>query len=218
VSTPIRAVFLDFDGVLVDSEPLHYECWAQVLRPLGIIFSQEDYNARYVGVSNRAMVQDLCSRFGRAGGQDFYEAQYREKKVLYAGRSATELRIPADLTSLLLTPTNGLDFGVVTSSNKSEVEPCLIAAGIRDRLAVLVCDRDVQRLKPEPDPYLKALELLNAQRGEALPAGSCLVVEDSGPGVESAQRAGMQVLLVRHPDEVARRLQVILADNRYYVK
>ncbi len=218
MSTPIRAVFLDFDGVLVDSEPLHYECWAQVLRPLGIAFSQEDYTARYVGVSNRAMVLDLCDRFGRPGGQDFFEAQYREKKVLYAARAPNELRIPADLTSLLLTPRNGLDFGVVTSSNKSEVEPCLIAAGIRDRLAVLVCDRDVQRLKPEPDPYLKALELLNAQGGGTLPASSCLVVEDSGPGVESARRAGMQVLQVRHPDEVAGRLQVVLADNRYYVK
>jgi HAD superfamily hydrolase (TIGR01509 family) len=218
VSLPIRAVFLDFDGVLVDSEPLHYECWAQVLRPLGIIFSQEDYNARYVGVSNRAMVQDLCARFGRPEGQDFYEAQNDKKKVLYAGRAATELRIPADLISLLLTPRDGLAFGVVTSSNRSEVEPCLIAAGIRDQLAVLVCDRDAQRLKPEPDPYLKALELLNAQRGETLPAGSCLVVEDSGPGVESARRAGMPVLHVRHPDEVATRLQTYLADNRYYVK
>lgn len=218
MSTPIRAVFLDFDGVLVDSEPLHYECWAQVLGPLGIVFSQEDYRARYVGVSNRAMVLDLCERFGRPGGHDFFEAQYREKKVLYAARAQTELRIPADLTNLLLTPRNGLYFGVVTSSNKSEVEPCLNAAGIRDRLEVLVCDRDVQRLKPEPDPYLKALELLNAQRGETLPANSCLVVEDSGPGVESGRRAGMQVLQVRHPDEVACRLQVILADNRYYVK
>ena len=217
MTTPIRAVFLDFDGVLVDSEPLHYECWAQVLRPLGIVFSQEDYTARYVGVSNRAMVQDLCDRFGRPGGRDFFEAQYREKKVLYARRAATELRIPADLIGLLLTPGNSLDFGVVTSSNKSEVEPCLIAAGIRDRLAVLVCDRDVQRLKPEPDPYLKALELLSA-RGETLRASSCLVVEDSGPGVESAQRAGMQVLQVRHPDEVASRLQMVLSDNQYYVK
>ena len=218
MSTPIRAVFLDFDGVLVDSEPLHYECWAQVLRPLGIVFSQEDYNARYVGVSNRAMVQDLCRRFGRPGGQDFYEAQNSKKKVLYAARAVTQLRIPADLTSLLLTPRNGLHFGVVTSSNKSEVEPCLIAAGIRERLAVLVCDRDVQRLKPEPDPYLKALELLNAQRGGTVSASSCLVVEDSGPGVESATRAGMQVLQVRHPNEVASRLGLILSDNRYYVK
>ena len=72
----IRAVFLDFDGVLVDSEPLHYECWSQVLRPLGIVFSRDDYMARYVGVSNRAMVEDLCRRFGLPGGSVFFQAQY----------------------------------------------------------------------------------------------------------------------------------------------
>jgi HAD superfamily hydrolase (TIGR01509 family) len=91
---------------------------------------------------------------------------------------------------------------VVTSSNRAEVEPILEKAGLLAYLKAAVYGGDVARLKPAPDPYLKAAELLGAKRP--------LVIEDSDAGEESGRAAGFDVLRVREscevPDALRQRL------------
>jgi HAD superfamily hydrolase (TIGR01509 family) len=91
----------------------------------------------------------------------------------------------------MLTSLSDLRLGVVTSSNRREVEPVLAAAGIRDCFDVLVCGNDVRAQKPSPEPYLKAVQLLGTS--------SAVAVEDSDASVESAQAAGMEVIRVAGP-------------------
>jgi beta-phosphoglucomutase len=193
----IRAIFFDFDGVLVDSEPLHWETWSNVLRPQGIQVSLEDYRRRFIGVSNRAMIRDLCREAGRQFDPEEFQLWYAEKRALYAQR---DLRVPADLARLIREGLSGFRLGVVSSSRRSEVEPYLVRAGVRERLEILVCAEDAAQLKPSPEPYRKAAALAG------LPAPDCLAVEDSDAGEQSAAGAGMQVLRVAAPEEVAARL------------
>ena len=115
----IRAIFFDFDGVLVDSEPIHYETWSAVLAPKGIRVSFEDYCRRFIGVSNREMIRALCQDHARPFDLDLFQAWYAEKRALYDHK---ELDIPPDLVEFIRNGLNGYLLGVVSSSRHSEVD------------------------------------------------------------------------------------------------
>ena len=89
MSARYDAVLFDFDGVLVDSEPLHHECWSEVLKRFGLGLTWEDYAANCIGVSDRNMIQALCDIHGR---QDLFERKrlfLPDDRRVY-GRSGTD--------------------------------------------------------------------------------------------------------------------------------
>ena len=92
---------------------------------------------------------------------------------------------------------------MVSSSSASEIEPLLVAGGIRGHFDTIVGGSDVQRHKPAPEPYLLAASRLGVDRA--------LVLEDSAAGIASGRAAGFEVLTVRHPSEVAGLLRDRLA-------
>ncbi len=200
-----RAILFDFDGVLVDSEPLHWETWAEVLKPEGIELSLEEYRRRFIGVSSREMMRLLWQERGRPFDQHLFQSWYARKRALYATR---ELRVSQEVAQFIRNELGQYRLGVVSSSRRSEVEPYLVRSGIRERLEVLVCAEDAAELKPSPAPYRRAAEAMN------LPPEQCLAVEDSEAGVASATGAGMQAVRVAGPGSVVS----IVSDKIYYVK
>jgi sugar-phosphatase len=92
---------------------------------------------------------------------------------------------------------------VVSSSSASEIEPLLVAAGIREHFDTIVGGEMVKRHKPAPEPYLLAAERLGVERA--------WVLEDSAAGIASGKAAGFEVIAVKHPREVAGMLREILA-------
>ena len=198
----IRAIFFDFDGVLVDSEPLHWKTWADVLKTKGIELGYEDYLRRFIGVSSREMLRILWQDLGRPFDTEVFQAWYAEKRALFR---RGDLRVPPELAGFIAGRLSGYRLGVVSSSRRSEVEPYLASAGLRPRMDILVCAEDVTHLKPSPEPYRKASELAG------LAPGDCLVVEDSDAGEQSAREAGMQAVRVMAPGEVEERLRTVLS-------
>lgn len=207
---PIRAIFFDFDGVLADTEPLHYQCWAQVLAPQGISFTWPHYVSEMVGLSNRQMVELLCRQAGKTYSRDFFERCYAEKKVLYQGQ-ILDCPMPDQLLGFVREQGSRYKMAVVSSSSRCEVEPPLISRRVRQYFSALVCEEDVENHKPAPDPYLHALCVVNTGASRKIAAAECLVVEDSGPGLEAGCRAGMRVLRVPSPSEVLELVERQLA-------
>ena len=122
-------------------------------------------------------------------------AQYPRKKELFRGMITQNVPLAEREHLELLQELHGkLPMAVVSSSNRREVEPALQVAGIRDFFDVLVCGSEVANLKPAPDPYLKAAELLQSTRP--------LVVEDSAAGVKSAQAAGFDFVRIASVGEM----------------
>ena len=197
-------IFFDFDGVLADTEPLHWQCWSEILAGYGIHLSWEYYARSCVGVSDRDMLDALRRLADRPVALDALLAEYPRKKELFRARVAAESPIPQS-TVEFLRGLEGHRLAVVSSSARTEIEPLLDRAGIREMFQVLVCGEDVTRLKPAPDPYLRAAELTGSSRA--------LVVEDSAAGVESARRAGMDWVKVENaaamPELVRRKLGLI---------
>jgi beta-phosphoglucomutase len=195
------AILFDFDGVLVDSEPVHYLCWTEILAPFGIELPWEYYERHCIGVSDRAMIQTLVTLGGKPElFDDIYEL-YPKKKQLFRDRMLVDPPMPPETRALIQTLTEP-PVAVVTSSGQTEVEPILDRLGLLPRFSTTVYGGDVERLKPAPDPYLLAA----ARMGAKTP----LVIEDSDAGVASGTAAGFTVTRVSHAREVAGRLRTEL--------
>ena len=198
----LEAIFFDFDGVLLDTEPVHWACWAEVLAPAGLILTWDYYRDHCIGIDDRDMLRAMARQADPPRDWDSLWALYPAKKLLFQARMSVPPFEPA-LAGMLPGLHRQFKMAVVSSSSCSEIAPLLVAGGIREHFDTIVGGDDVNRHKPAPDPYLLAASRLGVD--------TALVLEDSAAGIASGRAAGFEVLTVRHPAEVAGLLRERLA-------
>lgn len=196
------AILFDFDGVLLDSEPLHAGCWAEVLAPFGVSLTWEEYGARYVGLDDRLMLRMIAEEAVPPLDWEILWAQYPAKKELFRLRMENPVFAPG-LPQLLERLRQEYKLAVVSSSARMEIEPPLETCNLRRYFQALVDGGAVERHKPAPDPYLLAARLLDARQP--------LVVEDSPPGIASGKAAGFDVLAVKSAADMPELLLTCLS-------
>lgn len=182
----IEAVVFDMDGVLVDSEPMHYASTNEVLAVRGAFLEQDAYD-RCRGMSESAFFSLLAERFGLDEDPERLANERVRASLL---RLASEPLLPmhgADACLLALS-SEGYALALASAARKLQVDLVVDKLGIRRLLGAIVSLDDVTRGKPEPDLFLEA-----ARRLDRDPA-HCLVVEDAVHGVEAAVAAGMSVV------------------------
>ena len=189
-----EAILFDFDGVLLDSEPVHCACWAEVLAPLGVTVEWEYYRQYGVGVDDREMLRTMAARSDPPRNWEELWAQYPAKKRLFQARMAQAPPFDPSLDGFLGRLHSAYKLAVVSSSATAEIALLLTAGGIRRHFDTLVCGEDVQHHKPAPDPYLLAAQRLGVR--------SALVVEDSQVGMASGRAAGFEVVAVKGPADL----------------
>ena len=204
----LRAIIFDFDGIIVDSEPLILKLTQQMAAQEGWTVTEDDYYRHYLALDDRGIIEHLYSSHGRP-----IDARRRDELVEW------KARVYAELIRDGLTPLPGaLEFvrnvarqfplAIASGSLRSEIEYLLSKLGLRDAFQVLVTANEVERSKPEPEVFLKALaglrELprLRSGPGEGslphLSAPECLVIEDAPGGIRAAHSAGMKCLALAH--------------------
>lgn len=192
------AILFDFDGVLADTEPLHFRCWRDILGPYGIELDWNTYADSCIGISDRLMLTRFCDRTSpRVEVQKLLD-EYPLKRERFRELILRELPFFTGCRAFL-DSLEGYKLAVVSSSGRGEIEPALHRAGLLDCFETLVFGGDVRELKPAPEPYLLAAARLKARRP--------LVVEDSEAGVESARAAGFDCIRVKSPAEVPAAIQ-----------
>ncbi len=182
------AILFDFDGVLADSEPVHFACWKEILAPLGVNLDWDFYRDYCIGMADGDMLRSMATRCDPPRAWEDLMARYPEKKELFRGRMLSNPPFAPGLSGILERLHKSYKLAVVTSSGRTEVEPVLEAAGLRPYFDAMVCGREAGALKPAPEPYLLAAKLLGAVRP--------LVVEDSEPGLAAAKAAGFEAVAV----------------------
>ncbi len=193
------SILFDFDGVLADTEPIHYECWLEILAPFGIEPSWDFYQRECIGISDRLMVE----RISTPALFDLIWPQYAVKQALFRHKLTLKSPFLAETSAMIAELAPLYKLAVVSSSGRTEVEPPIVRAGLRDHFQAMVCGKEAVNLKPAPDPYLRAAELLGAAKP--------LVVEDSAAGEASGKDAGFDVLRVNSADSVPSELRRILS-------
>ena len=183
----------DFDGVLADTEPVHHRAWNHTLKPLGIQLDWDYYRQNFVGISDIVALRDRLALSKLPIG-----TTWSLRNRLSFVRDWPRPQPFSGHRSMLRNCLGSYRLAVVSSSYKSEVEPPLVRAGIREYFQLLVTAEDVHHFKPSPEPYLLAAKKLGASRP--------LVIEDSDAGVASGQAAGFEVMRVSSVESVGREV------------
>jgi beta-phosphoglucomutase len=197
------AVLFDFDGVLADTEPIHYSCWRDILKPWNIDLNWDFYVRSCVGVSDRLMIERLAGERVPPVPFDELWPHYTRKQAMFRERLEQASPFFEDTLALIRELSDFYKLAVVSSSGRTEVVPPIERAGIGACFQAFVCGKEAQNLKPAPDPYLKAAALLEAKKP--------LVIEDSTAGVASATAAGFDVLRVSSAEAVAEEVRARMA-------
>jgi len=201
----MRAVIFDFDGVIADTEPLHFEGLRRTLAEIRIDLTEADYYTNYLGFDDRgcilealqvnqrpvsaALVQDLMARKATA-----FLASIKDHLVLFPG-----------IREFIQEAAATCPIAIASGALRSEIELVLDQAGIRKAFCHITSAEDVTKGKPDPQPFLHALANINRVQPDSAPAivpGACLVIEDSLPGIRAAKSAGMKVLAVANTHTV----------------
>ena len=210
----LRAVIFDFNGIIVDDEPIHFELFRRVLGEEGIELTEEDYYARYLGFDDRGAFTAAYRDHRRPLDQQQLARLIDRKSVYYQKAIQDKARIFPGVQTLIATLAPKLPLAVASGALRHEIETILSTAGLLQHFAVIISAEDVNHGKPEPEIFLKALSRLNAQVGNRYPinAADCLVIEDSKEGIRGALRAGMACLAVTnsHPAALLQEAKAVV--------
>jgi len=186
VPNQLEAVLFDMDGLLVDTEPLWFETEADVMARLGAPWTEQDQE-QLLGGSMDNTVGYLLARATRPAPPADVARWMTEGMLRRAAEGRVVVR-PGARALLDEVARAGLPFALVTGSQRPFTEAVLASTGFR--FPVTVTGDDVTRTKPDPEPYLLAAKLLDADPGQ------CVALEDSPNGVASATTAGCFVVAV----------------------
>lgn len=177
-------LLFDLDGTLTDTDALHYEAYRILLAPLGKAVSHETYKAWIMGAANQAIMAWLFLDEPIARHRALADEKERLFRTL-----ATSMRPLSGLIDLLAwAEARKIKTAVVTNAPRFNAEMMLRAIGLAERFPVLVISEEVARGKPDPLPYLTALDRLGAT------ADAALAFEDSRSGVQAATAAGIETV------------------------
>lgn len=189
----VRAIVFDFDGVIVDSEPVHEDATRRAVRAAGMDFPHEKYVEEYIGYDDR----DLFRAIARDHGRELGVPELLELRRVKEGFVQEMLRAgmaPAwpGSVELIRRAAEAGPIAVCSGALRAEIEPVLERLGVRGLFGVIVSADDVSRSKPHPACY----ELTAARLG--VRAGACVAIEDTPMGATAARDAGMRVAGVCH--------------------
>jgi beta-phosphoglucomutase len=192
----MRAVVFDFDGVLVDSEPLHYRALRDALQPEGIAVSQDEYVQVYLAYDDRECIRVALERHGQAYDLERVDAVARRKGRLFDMHLADVPFFPG-ARELVTSLAAEFPLAIASGALHAEIEAILSAGNLRAPFTTVVAADDVERTKPDPMPYLEAARRLRVLAPDLEPR-ECVAIEDSPAGIASARAAGMTVVGVAH--------------------
>jgi HAD superfamily hydrolase (TIGR01509 family) len=197
IQAMIQAIFFDFNGVIIDDEPLQMAAYQDVLRGHDIELSATDYYGA-LGMDDQTFVRASFARAQKRLGDDVLKIVLEQKGVRHRQFLENELPLFPGVETFLKVTARHFSLGLVSMASLMEIDYVLERAQLRPLFSVIVSAADVSVCKPAPDCYRIALAKLNdKRRTEQLPplvASECLAIEDSPPGITAGRAAGMRTL------------------------
>ena len=199
----MRAIIFDFDGVIADTEPLHFESLRRTLADIEIILTEADYYADYLGFDDRGCILEALRVNRRPISPSLVEELMAKKAAAYLTSIKDHLVIFPGVREFVEDAAATCPIAIASGALRAEIELVLEQIGIRKAFCHITSAEDVTCGKPNPEPFLHALAGLNHRHSTAsIQPASCLAIEDSRPGIRAARSAGMKVLAVANTHTV----------------
>jgi beta-phosphoglucomutase-like phosphatase (HAD superfamily) len=193
----LRAFVFDFDGVIANSEPLHFQAYRDVLAARRITLSEAEYYTKYLGYDDRGAFEAVAADRGLAWGADIIAKLIDEKADrMTALEEAGAILFPGAADAIEGAAAR-FPIAIASGALGHEIRRVLDRANLSRHFVAIVAAEDTPNSKPAPDPYLRAVALLQRAAGPLEPS-QCVAVEDSRWGLQSAQAAGLRTVGVAH--------------------
>lgn len=197
----LRAIVFDFDGILVDSEPVIMKLIQEMAARQGWRLFEEEYFRDYLALDDRGLIERLWRTHGRPLSPAQRDEWLTWKMRAYERAIQNGLPPVPGAAEFVRRAAQRFPLAIASGSLRAEIEHLLGKLGLREQFAVLATADDCERSKPDPEVYLQALSRLRQLpqlREPRLEAGQCLAVEDAPLGIVAAQAAGMKCLALAH--------------------
>jgi beta-phosphoglucomutase len=192
----IAAVIFDFDGVIANSEPLHFRAFRDVAARRGLTLTEVDYYNRYLGFDDIGAFSAMADDHGLALAEGDIAALVAEKAVvLEALERGGSVLFPGAREAIVRMAARG-PIAIASGAIKPEIVRVLERDGLRSCFPVIVSAEDTALSKPDPAPYRLAVEQLSSHVGVCLTPAECVAVEDSKWGLQSARGAGLRTIAI----------------------
>jgi beta-phosphoglucomutase len=209
----LKAVVFDFDGIIVDSEPLHYRAFQRILEPMGLGFTWEEYVDRYMGFDDRDAFHEAFSAKG------LHLDVARQAELVFA-KAAVFQEVIKDgvepypgVVELVSALSGKVPLALCSGALRSDIVPVLGLLSLTEAFDSMVTADEVLSSKPDPESYLLAVERLRLKfPGNAITHAESVAIEDTPAGIASATGAGLAVLAVTNsypPAELLKATRIV---------
>lgn len=193
----LRAIILDFNGVILDDEPLHFRAMRDAVADFGILLTREVYWDKYLPMDDAQCLDTLCSDYGIELSDAERESTLARKVKLYYELLEDRVPLFPGAARFIKAAAEQYPLALASGARREEIEAILDSAGLRRYFAVIVAAEDFTLGKPHPESFLLALNRLNEKISRVpIRPEECLVIEDSLGGVQGARAAGMVCMAV----------------------
>lgn len=200
----IRAILMDFNGVIINDEPLHCQAYQEILKNNAISLAEADYYS-CTGMDDASFVREQFKRAGKEVDDETVRKITAEKTKAWRALVAEEIPIFETVENFIKKCEKRFALGIVSMAKREEIEHILERANLRNCFSAIISAEDVGSHKPNPECYIKGFQKLDANRLKQghypLVHKECLVIEDTPQGIQAAKKAGMKVLAVTNTFE-----------------
>ncbi|MFQ6047985.1 MAG: HAD family hydrolase [Phycisphaerae bacterium] len=211
---PLRAIIFDFDGVIADTEPAHYRAFARTLAEQGLSLSRDDYYQRYLGYDDDGVFRQAYREAGRRLADQQAAELLARKRDYYLRIIRDELRALPGVEQFVRWAARRWPLAICSGAIRREIDLVLKRMHLAECFCLIVSSELVGVSKPDPAGYRLTFARLSQQRRfePPLEPAHCLVIEDSLPGIQAAQAAGMCTVAVAtsHRPEQLRPAQAVV--------
>jgi len=188
---------MDFNGVIIDDEPIQMRAYQELLAAENIALTDEQYYD-CLGMDDKAFVAAAYERVGKKAEPNKILELTQHKTQKWRDLMADGIPLFENVENFIRKMASEFSLGIVSMSGRPEIEYILEQTGLADCFDIIVSAEDVSNCKPDPECYrigFRKLDLARTSNGH-LPMihSECVAIEDSPPGVQAAIAAGLPVL------------------------
>ncbi len=191
------AVLFDFDGVLVNSEPLHFQAFREVLAAENIDLSEEEYYRELIGFDDKGAFRHLYQkRHLELTPKTFLVLMARKNGVMMDLIYRKQFSALPGVEQFVRTLWRQRPLAICSGALREEIEAMLEGIALRDCFPIIVAAEDVTVGKPDPSGYLMTMKMISQKIGKELQPKDCLIVEDAPTVIRSVRAVGFPTLAV----------------------
>lgn len=193
----VKAILMDFNGVVIDDEGIQLRVYREILENEGIELTDADYFSS-LGMDDKTFTGAALLRGGREADMDKILELTAAKTARWREIVSESVPIFPGIENFVRKMANDFTLGLVSMSKREEIDFVLERTGLTEFYATIVSAEDVENCKPDPECYRLGFrqidEMRTAAGRHAMTHGECVVIEDSPPGVAAGKSAGLRVL------------------------